>query len=708
MIYIRNLEKSYKDKLVLKNVHLKLNDSTKMHVLLGESGSGKTTLFNILMGLDNDYSGKYSLFGTSAKQLSNNEWASIREHDMRMVFQDYKLLNQLTVYDNIHLSGDYSEKAITQVLKELDIEELENKYIYQLSGGQKQRVAIARAIISKPRILLMDEPTGNLDGMTTERIMSYLIKLQAKGILVFMITHDEKVARYADIVYEIKDQNIVLKKDQLDDSQSETVDKNKTSSKKNITQYVLKNLKKTKRKLFLLAIPTILIITLFILSFSAFRASSTQSFLDFFAGVGERVLILNTESLKQETRNQYNESGIISPTDGKRIAFSTEDVEDVDEIEGVEDVYLFSEGAQNPYDNDGMRLNLIVNPEDFSEEILRYVNHNHLNQRLHFQFSSLQLPADFLKDYNPDNFQLIVGEFPADQSNEILVPDIYTFSNWKTNNFQEFIGETVTLEVEDIDNNQYKKDYIISGIYDSEFRQEFRSEYFIYTSHGKNDYINSADESGYQFFKSILTETPESEEFHQNLIGSFADFEEAYGTGYQSMFVRVNTVDDVETVRSALSELYPAYRFVSQYDLKHGDLSVIYSSLVRTLVIGSITIALLVGIIIIFLNKGHINNRNRELAILYSLGYKKRDIFSIIALENGLLFSFYLGVSGLLVYLVNRFIFSTSVYYQWFEHIFSFSNIGLVILLIGLMLVVSVLWSLYGVKQTNLTKYLNE
>lgn len=702
MIDIQHLEKSYKGKEILKNVQLKINDPSNIQVLIGESGSGKSTLFNLLMGLDNDYSGNYSLFGKSAKEISNSEWASIREHEMRMVFQDYKLLNHLTVYDNIYLSGDYSEKEIIQVLEELDIKELKDSFIHELSGGQKQRVAISRAVISEPKILLMDEPTGNLDGMTTNRIMSYLSKLRDKGILVFIITHDEQVARLADIVYEIKDKKIVLVKDQLDASEDEISYEKQPSSKKKIHQYVWKNLKQTKKKHFLLAIPTILIITLFILGFSAYRSSSTQSFLDFFAGVGDRTIILDTEQLKQEVREEFNEEGIIASSDGERIAFSMEDVGSVQNIPHVEATYLFSDGVQSPYDHEELQLNLTIVQDDFSEEFLETLVYGHSINMISFQFSAMQLPTDYLPDYNTESIELIAGKFPTDETNEILVPDIYLLLS------QESLGETVTLPVEDFENNQTEKDYVISGVYDSVFRQDLKRDYFIYTSHEMNGFANAADEEGYRFFERILTETPQSEAFNKNLIGNYENFEEAYGTGYKSMFVRVDAADNIEVVRSKLENLYPSYSFTSQYDLKHGDLSEIYSMLVRVLVIGSMGIALLAGVMITFLNKSHINNRNSELAILYSLGYKRKDIFSIIALENGLLFSFYLGFSGLLAYLANVFVLSGSRYYQLFVGMFSLSNVGLIVLLIGLMLLVSVLWSLNGVKQANLMKYLNE
>lgn len=141
---------------------------------------GKTTLFNILFGLDVDFTGLYYLFRNNSREISKKEWSSIREYDMRIVFQDYKLCDTMTVYENIVMSGNYSEDGICLILKELGLDELKNQLVTELSGGQKQRVAIARAVISNPKILLLDEPTGNLDSMTADKMMNFLDQLKKR------------------------------------------------------------------------------------------------------------------------------------------------------------------------------------------------------------------------------------------------------------------------------------------------------------------------------------------------------------------------------------------------------------------------------------------------------------------------------------------------------------------------------------------------
>ena len=707
MIELQNLSKAYGEKVILTNINLQMDDPSKIYALIGESGSGKTTLFNILMGFDSDYTGAYTLFGNNAKNLSNNQWATIREKDMRIVFQDYKLLENLTVFENLFLSGNYTNSQILQVLEDLNISHLKNHVISELSGGQKQRVAIARAVVAEPKILLLDEPTGNLDSMTTENIMSYLDLLRKRDILIFIITHDEKMVATSDIVYEIKKQQIYVRQDQLDDGPNHKDYEFEDSSPKHVWHYVFKQLKSKKKSLFLRSVPILLIILLFILGFSAYRASSTQSFQNFFAGVSDRVLILNTQDLKQEVRERYNDQGIISSIDGTRIAFSKEDVKTVKQIEGVENVYLFSDGLHSKYDNEQLIYQETIPKEEFNQALVSYIN-NISQNHLTFSFSMMQLPNAFIGDYNSENIQLISGQFPKDNSDDILLPDVYALLKFNTGNFQEVVDQQVSLSVQDFEQNEQKKEYKISGVYDTQYRQNLESEYSIYTSFSETAENDFADAESYRFFKQNLTQTPQSEILNKSLVKDFKSFEEAYGTGKMSMLVRVEDSNQVEKVRSELEEIYPSYRFISQYDLKHGDFSEIYDRLVQILVIGSTVIAVIAGVLIAFLNKGHFMHRNKELAVLYSMGYKRKDIFWIILLEHSLLFSAYIVVAGLTAFILNELFFSHSRYYFLFDNLFEGTNLLSIILLIVLMMTISIVWSLNGVKQKNLIKHLNE
>jgi len=206
----------------------------------------------------------------------------------------------------------------------------------------------------------------------------------------------------------------------------------------------------------------------------------------------------------------------------------------------------------------------------------------------------------------------------------------------------------------------------------------------------------------------MLTVTPATNEFNKNIIKDYDSYVKAVGTANTMMIIKVNSEKNVPEVSKKIEKIYPYYQLISQYDLKHGELSSIYFNLVKILVIGSIVIALVTGILVAFLNKGYISNRSKELAILYSLGFRKREIVFIIAFENSILYSFYTVIALFIAYLVDKIYFSKTSMFQLFLTMFEPFNVISILLLISLMLIISILWGLNGVKQSNLKKYLNE
>ena len=715
MIKIRNLTKKYKQKIIFDHISLSLEDSSKIYSLIGESGSGKTTLFNILFGLDRDYSGIYQLFGRDASKLSNTEWTTLRGEYIRMVFQDYKLLEHFTVYENMNLSGNYTDDEIDSILKELDILDVKKNTISELSGGQKQRVAIARAIIANPKILLLDEPTGNLDGMTSEKIMNYLDKLRNKGILIFIITHDESLSKLADVVFELKNNKITevskpsLTVTKTNSDFSNEIDKSTPREHKPIVNYVFNSLMKTKKKIIYLAIPIIIILTLFILGFSAYRVNSTLSFKKIFAGIGNQIILLDTQKINENQVENFNSQGIQSSFDGNRIGFSEVDVERTLAIENVQEVFLSPGDITSNYDKDHNTLNITYHDIDFPDNMKKYISLGNRIDTLSFNFVKNYVPKNLISDYNKDNVELISGEFPADESNEIIIPDIYVLLKRNNENFDDIIGDRIFLTVRDKDSNDKSNEYIISGVYNTNYKNSMKINYPIYTSYFSESLLSSyLTQESYDFYKNMLSVNNVTRDFNENIIKDYEAYKEAVGTGDSMMIVKLNDEKYLSDVSKELKKMYPYYHLLSQYDLRTGELSSIYSYLVRILIIGSVVIALITGILIAFLNKGYISNRSKELAILYSLGFKKTEIFQIIALENSLLFLIYSTVACLIAYTSNKLYFSKTAMFQLFAHIFEPFNMAVIFLLILLMLVVSIIWGLNGVKQANLKKYLNE
>ena len=221
IVDLKNISKSFflKGGLeipVLHNVDLVVYDGD-MLAILGPSGSGKSTLMNIIGGLDVSSGGEYFFEGKSVNDMTSDELAELRSSDISFIFQSFHLLSGKTVYQNVMLpllyqrtfKGDHNE-YVKNALKQSSLEEEQwHKYPNQLSGGQRQRVAIARALVAKPRLLLADERTGNLDSKTGDNIIDALTHLNKEyGTTIVIVTHDESLTEIVRRVITIADGHI--------------------------------------------------------------------------------------------------------------------------------------------------------------------------------------------------------------------------------------------------------------------------------------------------------------------------------------------------------------------------------------------------------------------------------------------------------------------------------------------------------------------
>ena len=217
ILEVTNVKKTYTARIgaarveALKNVTFTAEKGEYI-AIMGESGSGKTTLLNILAALDKPTGGKVILDGADLSQLKEKETAKFRRDNLGFVFQDFNLLDTFTLEDNIYLplvlaGKKYPEmqRLLQPLAHELGIESLLKKYPYEVSGGQKQRAAVARAMITHPRILLADEPTGALDSKSTDELLALFTRLHQEGQTILMVTHSVKAASHAGRVLFLKD-----------------------------------------------------------------------------------------------------------------------------------------------------------------------------------------------------------------------------------------------------------------------------------------------------------------------------------------------------------------------------------------------------------------------------------------------------------------------------------------------------------------------
>lgn len=217
LLEVRNLKKIYKTRFsnqqvqALSNVTFRVEEGEYV-AIMGESGSGKTTLLNILASLDKPTSGQVLLQGHDITLLKEKDISQFRRKNLGFVFQEFNLLDTFSVQDNIFLPLVLSKEPYPIMKQKLDvlapklkITDLLEKYPYEISGGQKQRVAVARALITKPQLILADEPTGALDSKSTDQLLEIFDTINKDGQTIVMVTHSTKAASYASRVLFIRD-----------------------------------------------------------------------------------------------------------------------------------------------------------------------------------------------------------------------------------------------------------------------------------------------------------------------------------------------------------------------------------------------------------------------------------------------------------------------------------------------------------------------
>ena len=217
LLEVKNVKKIYTTRFggnqveALRNVNFSV-EPREYVAIMGESGSGKTTLFNILAALDKPTGGKVYLKGRDLSTVKEKEIAAFRRQNLGFVFQDFNLLDTFSLRDNIFLplvlSGrkhEEMERRLAPIAQRLGIADLLNKYPYEVSGGQKQRTAVARALITRPQLILADEPTGALDSKAADGLLNLFNTINQDGQTILMVTHSVKAASTAKRVLFIKD-----------------------------------------------------------------------------------------------------------------------------------------------------------------------------------------------------------------------------------------------------------------------------------------------------------------------------------------------------------------------------------------------------------------------------------------------------------------------------------------------------------------------
>ena len=708
MIKLENISKNYGDHIIFDNMSITFDEENSLNGIIGKSGSGKTTLFNIMFGLDTSYDGKYSIDNRNTRDFSNKIWDKTRREDIHIVFQDFKLIENFTVLENLTLTLNCSVSSAEDALEKINIIELKNEKVRNISGGEKQRLAISRAIIGNPKILLLDEPTGNLDDTHADIIMKCVQSLKNENMMIFIITHDNRIIDYCDNIYLLEDKHLKLYRKQNKLSQS--ISKNQENknieenNKKHNLKYVLKSIQRNLVDIVVNYVPVSIIFMLFMTIFLFFYSISINDLYEFYSGIDDKTIYVSTTHYTKNYINKCSKNNYVAFDDGKRISFSANDLLNVKKISGVKSATLFNGDVKTSADKSGNNLNLNLSKESLSKTVRKTKSYSHYPDKIEFEFQTLTVPVEYINNYNPEHIELLYGNYPV--NNQVLLPDFLAY-NYCDNDLEDLVNKNIELPIVDQKRNQISKNYKVAGIYRTNFENNVNLKEYIYVSYQNYDFLDVfSTEEQFNDYRVQFNQENSNYNIDQSVFKDYETYLDALGTGLNDMIITCKTSKDVINVTKKLNDLFPNLRLMSQYEFKNGEFRDTYIQTVLINIGMIIFIATILGIIILFLNKGYIRKRNKELAVLYSLGHSRREVIMIILLEYILIstIAFIIGYSMLFIartvylkYLTN---------FNFLSLMFDGKAIFNIYLYIILMTFISVIFSIHGINRKKLNEYL--
>lgn len=710
MIYLKDIKKNYGNKVIFDGLNYKFDKQNHIYTIIGASGSGKTTLFNILYGLDQGYDGKYILNNNNMKANRNKDWNNIRSNNIGIVFQDYKLLEEFTVYDNLKYSyfGSQKEiqKRITEVLSIMNLLPEMKQKVKNLSGGQKQRLAIARAIINNPDVLLMDEPTGNLDDNNVNEIMEYINKIKEK-VIIIIITHDSRIMKYSDEVIELVEGKLKLKKVKKEKhNEEDNLLKNKKKNFINPLLYFFSYVKSKFLDIIIINIPILIIIAIFVNILGIVTLNINDAKNVFFNGLNDKAIYISSSNYSDSYIKQNEKKGIYKTDDGVRINFSDSDLKTVEKIDKVKRAKLYNSSNICLYDNENYKLNYIIKKEKFSKKIKEMPSFSNAPSNIMFTFESMTIPYDYFNSFNSKNIILLEGRIPKENSNEILIPDILAYNLF---NSREIGDKTIKLPVYNNVTEEIEKEYQIVGVYDTNAEQYIGNQYVIYVGYSETKLLELFyDPNTYNMMKQEdYNNNINVENYYNPIYENIESYKEAIGTTLSDMILEVESSEDLKKVGEELKKLFPNLKIYSQYELRYGETANTFTHINVVFQIAKIISIIILGIFIFFVSKNYIKNRSKELAILYSLGYSKLYVTLLIAIEYIITTIINLSIAYLLLYILQQVYFGNTSNYRLFKIILEPRMILEMSLYTFMIMAISIIFSLNGIKQKKLKKYLS-
>lgn len=714
MLTLKHLKKIYKTKSLTQvalndvNVNFRKNEFV---TILGQSGSGKTTLLNVIGGLDNYDYGELIINGKSTKNFKDNDWDYYRNSCVGFIFQNYNLINHISVYKNVELALTLSNskdkrKKVMDALKKVGLEKHVNKKPNELSGGQMQRVAIARALVNDPKIILADEPTGALDSKNSIMIME-LIKKVAKDKLVIMVTHNKELAKkYASRIIELKDGVII--NDSKPYNENEIKDdyvkiKKTKMSLKAAVNLSLNNLKTKKGRTFLTSFASSigLIGIALILSISngfnnQIKEYEKNTLSSFPITISKLTSTMDKKELEDNKKAftgdyDYPQKNVLYPYSGEENNKVHENAITDEYLNYIKNMDSNLLSAISYYTVTSFNLMTTDNNENFKTVSGGSINFN-------------SLPQDLSGDsYLKDNYDLLSGSYPSSVYDVVLIVDsknridknlldaLFVDSSKKEINFNEIVGKELKVISNDnyyskINENVFAKKEPSKEMYDKGITLKI-----VGIVRGKKDNVlasimdvisesmgsSMVSKIGYsnELINIIVNENKESEivkhQYNSNgvvFMGGIS-FEEAKITKDEAL-----TILGANDVPASIN-IYPkdfkskeqVISYLDEYNKdKEDEAKILYTDYAKQ--IGDLSNGILDGITIVLIAFSSISllvssimigiityisvlERTKEIGILRSLGARKKDITRVFNAET-LIIGLISGVVSIIITLL--------------------------------------------------------
>ena len=732
MLNLKNITKIYKtssfEQKALDDVSISFRNNEFVFIL-GESGSGKTTLLNIIGGLDNSYEGDLIINGKSTKNFKNEDFDSYRNNLLGLVFQNYNLINHLSVLENVELplklaNEDYKKRKELALLslKKVNLENHIYKKPNELSGGERQRVAIARAIVNNPKIITLDEPTGALDSKTSIEIME-LIKEISKDKLVIMVTHNKELSKkYASRIIELKDGKIIKDTNNYNSNEKEEILLNiKTKMKfMDALKLSLSNIKTKKGRTILTSLASsigIIGIALVLSLSNGFNKQIKKYEQKIFSTMP---IVINKEALNltlddNKKLNTYQNINYVIPRKS--------DSDDIIKYNNISNDYLnYIEKINKDYT---YGINYVKNPN------INFIYKDKNNKLFLTDNSTLNIKC-IPKTSNNNNFidiyyDILKGRLPNSKNEIVLEVDSYNKvdSNllellgidFSSNvNFDEIINSNINIVFNDdlyVRNNSYwSKSINLDKLYDKSYPLKvvgiirmkniypsiITSSSILYTTdfinylldiNSSSNIIKDQEKKDFDVLTGTIFKNKEEEEKKLEYLGKNNSFSSItiYPKDFNSKEKIIKYLDKYNDDKKENDKI--------SYTDESKLISVMTSSIIESITIVLVffsSISLIVSSIMIgIVTYISVLERTKEIGILRSLGARKKDISRVFNAEN-----FIIGISSgifgiivtkVLIIPVNIIIKNvtslSNVAILSFKHIIILIIISLVITLIG-------------------------